>query len=123
MCNESLTVNDMLRYLRAGPSLSCFGKTAEKNVDVVSFFHGEADIKWLTAFNNTQSFKPRLHAKIKSSHKFTKAYSAKEIRFDVGSSESECQRLLQRIILAVQTGTKQSLDYLNYVPHVLIVCA
>lgn len=113
MCDDSLTVKDMLTYLRAGLSLTCIGKTTENKVDVVWFFHGEADIQWLRAFDDTQIFQPRLRAKNQSSHKFTKAYSATDIRFDVGTSESECKRLLQRLILAVQTGTKQSLHYLN----------
>lgn len=113
MCDDSLTVKDMLTYLRAGLSLTCIGKTTENKVDVVWFFHGEADIKWLSAFVDTQRFQPRLRAKNKSSHKFTKAYSARDIRFDVGSSTSECKRLLQRLSLAVETGVKQSLEYLN----------
>ena len=92
----AMTIAGMLRYLEAGLSLTCIGKTADSKVDVVWFFHGETDIAHLSSFDQTYIFQPRLHLKIESSNKFTEAYTAKRYRFDVGKSADECDRLLQR---------------------------
>lgn len=108
-----MTVSGLVDYLRAGLSLTCIGKTPEDKVDVVWYFHGDADIAWLTSLDPTQTFQPRLHLKVASSNKFTTAYNAREHRFDVGKHAAECERLLQRKLSDVQTGIKHTLVFLN----------
>lgn len=112
-CSDPMTVADMISYLNAGLSLTCIGKSADDKVDVVWFFHGPNDVKWLTQFKHKQKFAPRLHLKNKSSNKFTEAYNAKEHRYDVGRSAEECNRLLERKLAAVREGPKHTLTYLN----------
>lgn len=109
----AITIAGMLRYLKAGLSLTCIGKTAEGKIDVVWFFHGDADIVDLSTFDQTYIFQPMLHLKIASSHKFTVAHNAQHYRFDVGKSADECDRLMQRKLIAVQSGVKHTLTYLN----------
>ena len=108
-----ITVSGMIDYLRAGLSLSCIGKTSEDKVDVVWYFHGDADVAWLTSFDPEQTFQPRLHLKNSSANKFTAAYNAMEHRFDVGKSAAECERLLQRKLSDVQIGLKHTLVFFN----------
>ena len=67
----------------------------------------------LSKFKSTQRFEPRLHLKNHTSNAFTKAYNSREHRFDVGASATERDRLLQRKLLAVQIGTKHTLEFLN----------
>lgn len=110
---DPMTIADMNFYLNAGLSLTCIGKTVEDKVDVVWFFHGQADSQMLSRFEHTQTFAPRLHLKRTSPNKFTEAYNAKEHRFDVGKSAEECNRLIERKLAAVREGPKQTLTYLN----------
>lgn len=113
-CAETyMTVDSMISYFNAGLSLTCIGKSADDKIDVVWFFHGPDDIDLLGRFDTKQTFQPKLHLKITSSNKFTKAYNTKQHRYDVGTSSDECKRLLDRKLSAVRMGMKRTLTYLN----------
>ena len=109
----SLMVSGMIRILEARMSLTCIGKTVDDSVDVVWFFEGLDDISSLKAFKSTQGFSPQLHLKNKSFNLFTTFINQPEYRFDVGASETERARLVQRKLLFARTGTKHTLLFLN----------
>ena len=110
--DSALKVENMLHYLNAGLSLTCIGKSAGK-VDVVWFFHGPEDIQFLSGCRPDQRFVPRMHLKRPSPSEFTQQINKEAHRFDVGTNEAECERLLRRKVAAVETGIHHSLQFLN----------
>ena len=110
---DILNVGGIISILENHMSLCCIGMTSERKVEVVWFFHGPEAIAELSAFLNTQRFTPRLHRKLQRSNKFTDFYSQTVYRFDIGQSESERTRLLQRRLTALKTSVLRSLIFLN----------
>lgn len=107
-----ITVAHMLAILAKNMSLTCIGMDQKGTVDVVWFFCGQEAIKGLSAFKATQEFRPRLYLP-NPTHPFTKFVSQPQYRFEVSQSKEECNRLLQCKIDFVQTGHKQTLQFLN----------
>ena len=110
--NGFLTVKTMIAILENG-SLTCIGKNQDNKVDVVWFLYGTDAINILKKFNMTQTFQPRLHLMRKTNNEFTIAMNNELFRFDVGQSESECNRLLIKRLEFIKKGNKYSLDFLN----------
>jgi len=110
--NGSLTVYEMLKKLENG-SLTCIGQKRDGTVDVVWFFYGVNSINLLHNFDVNQIFCPRLHLTVKSNNEFTIAMNSPMFRFDVGKSEKECNRLLEKKIDFIKNGTKNSLKFWN----------
>jgi len=110
--NGFLTVKTMISILENG-SLTCIGKNHENKVDVVWFLYGTDAINILKNFNVTQTFQPRLHLIRKTNNEFTIAMNNKLFRFNVGQSETECNRLLIKRLEFIKKGNKYSLEFLN----------
>ena len=107
-----ITVAHMLAILEQNMSLTCIGMNQKGKVEVVWFFCGEPAIADLQRFRTTQDFRPYLYLS-NPVHPFTKFVSQKQYRYEVSQSKEECNRLLQCKIDYVQTGHKQTLQFLN----------
>lgn len=110
--SQTLTVQDIINMLTAGIALTCIAVNSGQ-VDVVWLFHGQDAITLLSKLDGTFGFKPIVHLKIKTSHPFTAVYNQSQFRFDVGSSQAECERLKTRMVDIVRTGEKHSIKYYN----------
>lgn len=109
----SMNVGHMIRILENGMALTCIGMTREYEVVVVWYFHGDEAINMLKQFKISQFFAPMLHLVPKSKHLFTTEYSKSTYRFDVGKSQEECERFLQRRLEVIRDGVKHTLDFYN----------
>jgi hypothetical protein len=110
--STTLNVGSMISILENG-SLTCIGKNLDNKVDVVWFFYGIDAINELNKFKINQLFEPTLHLQIKSYNEFTIAINNSIFRFDVGKSEKECNRLLERKLEFIKNGNKHSLTFWN----------
>lgn len=108
-----LRVKDMLKILSDGMSLTCIGLSRDAKPEVVWFLHGQVSIQILENFDVMQCFHPLLKYKIKSSNNFTLAMTDSQIKFNVGISLLDRQRLLTRKIQTVQQHARYSLSFLN----------
>ena len=110
---DRIKVSRMVKILETGSTLTCIGKNIDDIPDVVWFFNGAEAIDTLRKFPEERTFHPRLHLKCISPCAFTAAMNNAQFRFDIGMSDDEKNRLLQRKVQAVKYGKKHSLEYLN----------
>lgn len=108
-----IKVSRMVKVLETGSTLTCIGKNADDVPDVVWFFQGLEAINILKEFPEDRTFHPRLHLKCTSPCAFTARMNDTQFRFDIGKSDNEKERLLQRKVKAVENGKKHSLQFLN----------
>jgi len=80
--------------------------------DVVWCLYGERHLNILRRFPLGQAFHYRLHLKIVIKNAFTLAMNHRDIRYDVGASATEGDRLVGRKIEIVERGT-HTLTFLN----------
>jgi hypothetical protein len=107
-----ITIKTIVSILENG-SLTFIGKNKDNIVDVVWFLYGNNIINILKNFNMTQTFQPILHLQVKSYNEFTNTMNDPMFRFDVGKSELECRRLLERKLEFIKNGPKKSLMFWN----------
>lgn len=108
-----MTVANMIKILADNMSLTCIGMKEDGEVDVVWFFQGRNAISALSKLEATYGFRAQLHLVRTSAHPFTKFINQAEYRFNVGSSATECSRLLEAKVHFAKTGHKFTLNFLN----------
>ena len=108
-----IKVSTMIKILENKSTLTCIGKNIDDIPDVIWFFNGSEAIDTLRKFPEERTFHPRLHLKCTSPCDFTAAMNNAQFRYDVGMSDVEKKRLLQRKLEAVKSGKKHTIRYLN----------